>query len=122
MYYNAKTHNFDNTIKIGTKTVATTDLLTAYATTAGATFTGVITFPSTMSLGTTTTGTRINLWPGSTTTDWYGLGMAASKLVYNTPVASSHVFQTEGVAALTISQTTTTLSNDLALVSCTNHY
>ena len=49
--------------------MATTDLLTAYAATAGATFTGVITFPTTMSLGTTTTGTRINLWPGSTTTD-----------------------------------------------------
>ena len=71
-----------------------------------------------MSLGTTTTGTRINLWPGSTTTDWYGLGMAASKLVYNTPAASSHVFQTEGVAALTISQATTTLANNLSLVSC----
>jgi hypothetical protein len=69
-----------------------------------------------MSLG-TTTGTRINLWPGSTTTDWYGLGMAASKLVYNTPAASSHVFQTESVAALTISQTMTTLNNDLALTS-----
>ena len=83
MYYAAKTHNFDNTIKIGTKTVATTDLLTAYAATAGATFTGVITFPTSMSLGTTAKGTRINLWPGSTTTDWYGLGMAASKLIYS---------------------------------------
>ena len=35
LYYAAKTHNFDNTIKIGTKTVATTDLLTVYAATAG---------------------------------------------------------------------------------------
>ena len=55
LYYAAKTHNFDNTIKIGTKTVATTDLLTVYATKAGATFTGVITFPTSMSLGITTT-------------------------------------------------------------------
>ena len=69
-------------------------------------------------MGTTTTGARINLWPGSTTTDWYGLGMAASKLVYNVPAASNHVFQTEGVAALTIAQATTTLANDLSLVSC----
>ena len=54
--YVAKTHNFNNTIKIGTKTVATTDLipsltnyvknssltttLASYATVAGDTFTG----------------------------------------------------------------------------------
>ena len=30
LYYAAKTHNFDNTIKIGTKTVATTDIVTGY--------------------------------------------------------------------------------------------
>ena len=131
LYYAAKTHNFDNTIKIGTKTVATTDIVTGYVTatsltttltgyvpTTGATLTGVLTFANTMSLGTTTTGSRIILYPGSTTTDWYGLGMAASKLVYNTPAAANHVFQTEGVTKLTISQTTTTLANDLALTSC----
>ena len=32
LYYSAKTHNFDNTIKIGTKTVATTDIVTGYVT------------------------------------------------------------------------------------------
>ena len=32
LYYAAKMHNFDNTIKIGTKTVATTDIVTGYMT------------------------------------------------------------------------------------------
>ena len=66
---------------IGTKIVATTDLLTVYAATAGDTFTGVINFANTMGLGANTTGSQIILWPGTTTTDWYGLGMASSKMV-----------------------------------------
>ena len=61
LYYAAKLHNFNNTIKIGTKTVATTDIVTgymtstsltttlaSYATVGGDTFTGVITFVNTM--------------------------------------------------------------------------
>ena len=131
MYYAAKTHNFDNTIKIGTKTVATTDIVTGYVTStsltttlagyttsAGDMFTGVITFTNTMGLGTDTTGSRLILYPGSTTTDWYGLGIAASKMVYDVPAASTHNFYIENTQFLSISQGSTTLNNGLSLISC----
>ena len=59
-------------------------------------------FANTMGLGATTTGSRIILWPGTITTDWYGLGMASSKMVYNVPVAATHIFYTERVVALSI--------------------
>ena len=55
-----------------------------------------------MGLGADTMGSRIILWPGTTTTDWYGLGMASSKMVYNVPAATTHTFYTEGVSALSI--------------------
>ena len=87
--------NFDNTIKIDTKTVATKDLIpsltnyvknfslattsTSHATVAGDTFKGVITFVNTMGLGTDTKGSRLILYPGLTTTVWYILGMEPSK-------------------------------------------
>ena len=62
----------------------------SYATVAGDTFTGVITFVNTMGLGTDTTSSRLALYPGSKTTDWYGMGRAAGKVVYNVPAALTH--------------------------------
>ena len=79
-----------------------TTTLTNYAAVAGDTFTGVITFANTMGLGTDTAGSRLILYPGSTTTDWYGLGMAASKMVYNVPSATTHNFYIEGSERLVI--------------------
>ena len=54
-----------------------TRTLTSYATVAGDTFTGVITFANTIGLGSDTTRSRIILFSGTTTTDkqawtWYG--------------------------------------------------
>ena len=71
-----------------------------------------------MGLGANTTGSRIILWSGATTTDWYGLGMASSKMVYHVSAASTQSFYMEGVSALTVSQTTTTVNTDLSRVRC----
>ena len=92
--------------------------LTGYATVAGDTFTGVITFANTMGLGTDTAGRRLILYPGSTTMDWSGLGIAAHKMVYNVPAALTHNFYIEGTQFLSISQGSTTLNNGLSLISC----
>ena len=51
------------------------------------------------SLGTTYTGWRIFLWPGtglSTSTDWYGLGMNSYTMIYNGPTGAKHSFQING--------------------------
>ena len=44
-----------------------------YATVTVNACTGAITFANTMSLGTDTNGTRLILYPGAGTVDWYGL-------------------------------------------------
>ena len=123
--------NFDNTIKIDTKTVATKDLIpsltyyvknfslattsTSHASVAGDTFKGVITFVNTMGLGTDTKGSRLILYPESTAIDqyWYGLGMAASKMVCNVSAATTHNFYVDGTQYVSISQGWTALNNAL---------
>ena len=92
LYHEAKSHTFNSTVKIGTKTVATTDIVTGYVTFTSLTTTlagyatianntSTITFANTMSLGTDTTGARLILYPGTGTVDWYGLGMNSYTMI-----------------------------------------
>ena len=116
LYYEAKSHTFNSTVKIGTKTVATTDIVTSYALLSNNTST--ITFANTMGLGTDTMGARLILYPGTGTLDWYGLGINSYTMVYNVPGLSFHKFYSAGTELLSVGQAYTTLSNSLSLISC----
>ena len=73
-----------------------TTTLGVYATVAGDTFLGVITFGNTMGLGTDTTENRLIRYPGTGTVDWYGLGMNSYTLVYNVSGGSTYNFYSAG--------------------------
>ena len=57
----------------------------------GATSTGVLTFPTTMTLDTEMSAARVILWPG-TGNEWYGFGMNGNTLNYNVPASATHKF------------------------------
>ena len=78
----------------------------------GATSTGIISFPTTMTLATDISAARLILWPG-TGNDWYGFGMNGGTLNYNVTTGAVHKFYCSSTVCAIISSATTTFNNNV---------
>ena len=58
------------------------------------------------------TGARIVVWPG-TGNEWYGFGMNAGMLNYNTPRSATHKFYCGTTVRASISSSGTTFNNSV---------
>ena len=78
----------------------------------GATRTGIISFPTSMTLATVVSAARLILWPG-TGNDWYGFGMNGNTLNYNVTTGAVHKFYCSSTVCAIISSATTTFNNNV---------
>ena len=75
--------------------------------------TGLINFNTTMMLSTTSTGCRLCLYNIDSLNNWYGFGMNASQLIYNTPSGACHIFQVNGSTIVSINSSGLNIGSNL---------